>query len=92
MLSGDVPTIERLAVSAGMSQRTLQRRLAEENTSFSDLLEAARQDLALAEISAGRGPLTAVSDNLGYSQQSSLTRAVRRWTGRTPKAVRTSRV
>jgi AraC-like DNA-binding protein len=38
MMNGNMPTLASLAQRSGMSQRTLQRRLAESNTSFQRLL------------------------------------------------------
>jgi AraC-like DNA-binding protein len=90
MLETSLPTVERLALAAGMSLRTLQRRLAEEGTSFSDLLEAARRDMALHRIAASDGSLSVVSATVGFARQSALTRAVRRWTGQAPSALRKS--
>jgi AraC-like DNA-binding protein len=85
MLADGQPTVERLAAAAGVSVRTLQRRLGEEGTSFSRLLEAVRRDLALAGLAKGGLTAGEVASALGYAQQSSLTRAVRRWTGSSPR-------
>ncbi len=82
------PTIDRLAVSAGLARRTLQRNLAAEGTSFSDLLEEVRRDLALRQLESGSGSIDDVAARLGYTRQSTLTRAVRRWTGNTPSTFR----
>jgi AraC-like DNA-binding protein len=38
------PTLERMAASFGMSERTLRRKLVEEGISFRDLLDRVRQD------------------------------------------------
>lgn len=87
-LSEGIPSIARLAVSAGLSRRTLQRQLAAEGTSFSDLLEEVRRQMALRHLEGERGSLDDVAAKLGYARQSTLTRAVRRWTGQTPSSVR----
>jgi AraC-like DNA-binding protein len=91
MLSDGTPTVERIAVAGGLSVRTLQRRLVEEGTSFSRLLEAMRHDLALAGISTGMVSDGELAARLGYEQQSSFSRAVRRWTGSSPKGLRRPR-
>ena len=80
-----VPSASELAVASGLSLRTLQRRLAQGGTSYSALLEAVRRDVALARLGAGGGTLGDLSAHLGYKRQSTLTRAVRRWTGQPPK-------
>jgi len=87
-LSEGIPSIARLAVSAGLSSRTLQRQLAQEGTSFSELLEEVRREMALRHLESDGGSLDDVAAKLGYARQSTLTRAVRRWTGQTPSSVR----
>ena len=84
MLGDRAPSVERLAAAYGLSLRTMQRRLSEEGTSFSALLEDVRREQALERLAAGKGSLGALSASLGYKRQSALTRAVRRWTGRPP--------
>lgn len=88
MLSSGAPTVERLAAIAGLSVRTLQRRLAEEGTTFSYLLEWVRRDQALADLAALEKPAGEIAASLGYARQSSLTRAVRRWAGEPPRSLR----
>lgn len=83
------PNVQQVAAIADMSVRSLQRRLAEEGVAFSDLVEQVRRDMAM-EALAGTGlSLGEVAANLGYSKQSSLTRAFRRWVGHPPSALRT---
>jgi AraC-like DNA-binding protein len=84
MLENGPPSIERLSAVAGTSVRTLQRRLDAEGTSFSALLDDVRRAEALRRLAAGGTSLGSLSAELGYAQQSALTRAVRRWTGRPP--------
>lgn len=82
------PGIGRLACWAGVSQRTLQRRLGEEGTSFSALLEEVRKEMALDLLKTSCATMDDIAARLGYERQSTFTRAVRRWTGRTPTQVR----
>ena len=89
MLHDAVPTIEGLSECADMSVRTLQRRFAEEGTSFSELVEEIRRAATMEALSRPDATIGDVSANVGYSRQSSLTRAVRRWTGAPPIALRT---
>lgn len=88
MLADGRPTIDRLARAAGMSRRTLQRRLAGEGTSFSTLLEDVRRHTALSSLAGDHHRLGDLSASLGYAQQSTFTRAVRRWTGLAPRSMR----
>lgn len=87
ILMDGTPTVERVAAAGNFSVRTLQRRLGAEGTSFSRLLEAVRLELALADIAAGRKTAGELAARLGYEQQSSFSRAVRRWTGSSPTAL-----
>ena len=91
MLHDGIPTIERLSECADMSMRTLQRRFADEGTSFSEMVEDVRRTAAMEALSRSNISIGDVAANVGYSRQSSLTRAVRRWTGGPPIALRTGR-
>ncbi|HET7715868.1 MAG TPA: helix-turn-helix transcriptional regulator [Bauldia sp.] len=88
MLAGGIPSVEGLADLAGMSVRTLQRRLDAEKTNFSTLLDDVRRSVAMERLAAGKATVGALSAELGYARQASFTRAVRRWTGRSPRQVR----
>jgi AraC-like DNA-binding protein len=87
MLLDGTPTVERVAAAGDFSVRTLQRRLREEGTTFLRLLEEVRQEIALAGLSAGRASASELAASLGYGQPSSFSRAVRRWTGSSPRAL-----
>lgn len=82
------PNVQQVAEIADMSVRSLQRRLAEEGIAFSDLVEQVRRDMAMEALAAPGLSLGEVAANLGYSKQSSLTRAFRRWVGQPPSALR----
>ena len=88
MLQGGQPTIERLAKAAGVSKRTLQRRLAEEDTSFTKLLDDIRAQTAMEELNSRGASIGSIAATLGYASQAGLTRAMHRWQGAAPKEVR----
>jgi AraC-like DNA-binding protein len=88
MLHDGGPTIDYRSEYADISVRSLQRRFAEEDTSFSDLLEEVRRAAAMEALGRSDAAIGDVAANVGYSRQSSLTRAVRRWTGAPPIALR----
>jgi AraC-like DNA-binding protein len=69
----------QIAAKLHMSFRTLNRRLAEERTSYRVVLDEARQELALKCLEEGQMSLCAISARLGYSHASVLHRAFRRW-------------
>ena len=79
---------EKVARDLGMSVRSLQRRLAEAGTSFRDLLDASRQEMALNYIRETEIELAEIAFLLGFSDQSAFSRAFKRWTGNTPNEVR----
>ncbi|BBE21786.1 HTH-type transcriptional regulator VirS [Arthrobacter sp. MN05-02] len=88
MLGTSPSGIDSAARLLGMHPRTLQRRLAAEGTSFGALLDDVRRDTALRLLTRTDLPLQQVAGLVGLSEQSALTRCVRRWYGRTPSAVR----
>lgn len=68
--------------------RTLQRRLIREGASFDTIREDVRRSLALKYLGDPNMPLIKVTEALGLSQQSALSRSCRRWFGKSPKQVR----
>lgn len=65
------------------SEATLRRRLADEGTTYQQVLDTVRKELALAHIEANLG-CAEIGAALGFSSTSSFTRAFRRWTGASP--------
>lgn len=92
MLGPGPVSVDAVASAAGMTRRTLQRRLSEKNLRFSDLLDGSRRDAALGLLTSGALPFGEVAARLGYANASALTRAVRRWTGETPRRLRNKTV
>ena len=77
-----------VADALSMHPRTLQRRLREKGTTFEDLKDEARRDLAQRYLSSPDVPLTQVTALLDYGEQSALTRSCQRWFQMTPRALR----
>jgi AraC-like DNA-binding protein len=71
-----------------MHPRTMQRRLNAEGTTFEEIKDEVRRDLAERYLSHPDLPLTQVTALLDYSEQSALGRSCRRWFGTTPKGHR----
>lgn len=82
---------EEAAHSLHVSARSLQRRLREEHTSFTRLLDDTRRELALAYLGDLQLSVNEISYLLGFSEASNFTRAFRRWTGQSPTAHRAQR-
>lgn len=77
-----------VAQRLNMSPRSLTRRLADEGTSFSEILERVRQRLASRYLADGRMSLQQIAWQLGYSELAAFTHAYKRWTGTTPRRAR----
>lgn len=75
-----------------MSGRTLQRRLDEQGIVFSELADQVRLELAKSHLLAKDMPLAEIGFLLGFAEQSSFTRAFKRWTGQTPMEFRKASV
>ena len=71
-----------------LSERTLQRRLAEAGTSFQDLRDRVRADIALKYLRQSSLQAAQIAEILGYSEPAAFTRAFRRQHGLTPSAAR----
>lgn len=85
-------TVEVVAKRLAVSPRTLQRQLSDESTSFKDILNATRQQLAqhyLGKPSIAQGEIAYL---LGFQDVNSFTRAFKGWTGITPGSYRNEHV
>jgi AraC-like DNA-binding protein len=83
-LPGSEPRREEVAEALRMSDRTLQRRLHAEGTSFQQLLDDTRRELAQKYLRKPRSSLQHVAELLGFEDQSNLFRACKRWFGESP--------
>ncbi len=72
----------------GMSQRTLARRLSLEGVTYSDVLEDLRSELAKRYLADKDLSISEIAWLLGYREVSAFTHACRRWTGQTPRDIR----
>jgi AraC-like DNA-binding protein len=82
------PDLAKIARGLAMSARTLQRRLADEGTSFQDLVDDARRELAIAEVRGSDRAIGDIAVSLGYADVRPFLRAFKRWTGKTPSQYR----
>jgi len=87
-LSQGEPSQDDIATQLQLSARTLQRRLAEHETTYSDVLDATRRELALNYLNDPGCTLKDVAFLLGFSDTGNFTRAFKRWTGHTPSDYR----
>jgi len=69
-----------------LSPRKMQRKLKHEGTSYTDLLNACRQKIAIKLMSNNQTSLSEVAVRLGYINQSNFCRSFKRWTGSSPRS------
>jgi AraC-like DNA-binding protein len=81
-------SIKEVAASMNYSQRTLQRKLSDKNTSYRALLDAVRFNMANQYLKSTYYRLTDIALLLGYSNLSSFSRAYFRFTGIYPMEIR----
>jgi AraC-like DNA-binding protein len=77
-------TLEEVARSCGMSDRTLQRRLEAERTSFVEIQDTVREARARELLRDPRISLVDIAEQLGFSDLATFSRAFKRWTGQPP--------
>jgi AraC-like DNA-binding protein len=84
LLAGRRPGIEDVARELRMSPRTLQRRLAEDRTTFQQLVQEARRELARHYLLHSSLELNETAYLLGYEDAHSFFRAFHGWEGSPP--------
>ncbi|MGJ7544652.1 AraC family transcriptional regulator [Variovorax sp. LT1R16] len=77
-----------IARALGVAERTLQRRLQDEGTSFHALIDETRREGAERHLAQPHLSLAEVAYLLGFASQGNLTRACRRWFDMTPRQYR----
>ena len=87
-LSDGVPQASDVAVRMGMSERTFYRRLADENLSYRDVLQDAQLSLARDLLTDSDCSIAEVAFLTGFSEQSTFSRAFKRWVGEAPAQFR----
>jgi AraC-like DNA-binding protein len=88
LLPTGAATLDLVAGQFSLHPKTLQRRLAEEHTTFAALVDQVRKDAADRYLRNTGISLTHLARELGYAEQSVLTRSCKRWFGMGPAAYR----
>ncbi|MEO3416483.1 AraC family transcriptional regulator ligand-binding domain-containing protein [Roseovarius sp. CAU 1744] len=91
-LSEGTPRMTEIAKGLGLSARSFHRRLSEHGLSFQTLTEETRRELAEGLLRDKQYSLAEVAFLTGFSEQSSFTRAFKRWLGTTPANYRKARI
>ena len=84
----DGGNVEAVAAALHMSARTLQRRLDDAGSRFTEVLDAVRADEARRALRQGDAPLAEIAWRLGFSDLATFSRAFKRWTGQPPGTFR----
>ncbi|MFF5638320.1 helix-turn-helix domain-containing protein [Streptomyces sp. NPDC012825] len=87
-LDTETPTLRSTARRMALGTRTLQRRLEEHGSSWSEELQTVRREHALHLLTTTGMTLDAVARRTGYADTGGLRRAVQRWTGQPVAALR----
>jgi AraC-like DNA-binding protein len=79
---------QTVAKNLALSVRTLSRRLADEGTTYAEIVDDLRRSLALQYLKEPGMSVSQIAWLLGYEGSTSFNHAFRRWTGQSPSAVR----
>ena len=88
LVEGRRPDRPMVARRLHMSERTLQRRLEEEGTSFKAVRDRVREETARALLSNASLKVEAVGRSVGFAEGSAFSKAFTRWAGRSPARFR----
>lgn len=80
-------TIEEVAALLQIGQRSLERKLADENTTFRDIVQDVRMELAAYHLRCSKLGVDQIAALMGFSSASSLRRAIRNWSGEPRRAL-----
>ena len=82
--------VEDVARNLGMSERTLARKLSDEGLNFTEILQHLRRSLAVRYLDDRKLHVSKIAWLLGFHEVSAFTHAFKRWTGKTPREIRTA--
>lgn len=78
------PSRSETAQSLAMTERTLARRLTEENTTFYEILKNLREEQSYAYLKHTEMNIEEIAYLLGFSDRGTFSRAFKSWTGKRP--------
>jgi AraC-like DNA-binding protein len=87
LAAGDA-SLPRLAEAMHLSARTLRRRLLDHHTSYKQLLDDVRRDIAYYYVARTEESFDQIAGRLGFAEASAFYRAFKRWADTTPAAYR----
>lgn len=87
-IKGEMPSFEEVATSLHMTPQTLRRRLKEEKTSYQEIKDHIRRDIAIYHLSRPDLSINDIALRVGFTESSTFHRAFKKWTGVTPLSYR----
>lgn len=88
LMKGEEPTLSTVADQLAMGVRTLQLHLKDEGTTYQQLLDDVRRELAVSHLRDHKLSTTDIAYLLGFAEPSVFFRSFKKWTGQTPGAYR----
>ncbi len=83
-LPSGIPSIRQVSEHMGMSNRTLARRLQENDITFRDLIRKTQENVARDLLLNTGRTISEIAFETGFAEQSTFSRAFKRWTGYSP--------
>jgi AraC-like DNA-binding protein len=91
-LTEELPALGDIAVTMGVSQQTLIRRLHAEGTRYQQIKDDLRRDAAIDYLTDPRYSIKEIAFLTGFSEISTFHRAFKKWTGVAPGAYRAAKI
>jgi AraC-like DNA-binding protein len=88
LMKGEEPTLATIADRLALGVRTLQLHLKDEGTTYQQLLDETRKELAIKHLRDCQMSTTDIAYLLGFTEPSVFFRAFKKWTGQTPGTYR----
>lgn len=82
------PSVQGVAVELGMSERNLRRTLKDMRTSYQEIFNNVRKEIAIRYLQSSDLAMEDIAQLLGFSDSSSFYRSFKKWTDKAPTAFR----
>lgn len=87
---GRIPSLAAIAAALGMSDRDVRRKLRAEGTSYREIHDDVRSQVAMKYLRDTALPVESIAAAIGFDDAANFRRAFRRWTGKSPAEYRMS--
>jgi AraC-like DNA-binding protein len=84
-----IPRIEQVASELKVSPRTLHRKLKQRSTTYQEILDEVREEIAKRYLTGTCLTIDQISDLMGFAETTSFRRSFKRWTGMNAARYRT---